>query len=261
MKRQKKLSLIIFLALSFNTHSSTSSEEKQNIKELQFWESMKEAQKREYRVLQARNKKIRMKQYEAMGMIRTPASKTAETQTQSKSLFTQFTEKLKHHYHESPWSVQIEPKTGSLHIKLSELKIFEHNPARLTQKEKKRFLDFFTMYLDLASDETKNWDKIKTIEVSVHNSPVYQRKFVSPEKEGPNNKEAYLFNMRLSQERASEIAHVALEQQDLAMVSKLKFTGEGYRKPLERSPATKDQECGFFDCDASRRLEIRPIFK
>lgn len=229
------------------------------------------AQEKEYRELKKQNQRMRLDQYEAMGLIkREPASSKAPPRPNSheeKDFFQSLKKQLSNFEH-----ISILEDKGSIEIPLSSFGLFRYRLEELSELEVKRLKPFLLKFAQTLSS-SKYWDHISGIEVKVHASPVYNRQFVSPETRfKPTAQKAYLFNLKLTSKRAQEIAEVFYRpefQTDpklSSLATKVRATGESFRSPVKkrRAPAglqDSEVDCHSYHCQASRRLELSLIKK
>lgn len=241
------------------------------VKELHFWESMKIAQEKEYRELKRQNERMRLDQYEAMGLLKREPASTNGPPHQKPAFEKEFFKNLKHHLSTFE-NVSIFEDSGSIQVPLSSFGLFRHRLNELSQLEVKRLKPFLLKFAQTLK-ASEYWNHISGIEVKVHASPVYNQKFVSPETRfQPESQQAYLFNLKLTSKRAQEIAEVFYQpefqkNQKLAeLATNVRATGESFRNPVRktRAPAGLEDsgvDCQRYHCQASRRLELSLIKK
>lgn len=247
--------------------SLTNAKQREVIKELHFWESMKNAQKKEYRQLREKNQKIRLDQYEALGIMkRGPASQIRST-TWEEGLFKKLENKLSNYKY-----VKLRIDQSSIEVPLSSFGLFRAKIDELSELEIKK-LKPFILKLSQTLSSPEYWDHIAGIEIKVHASPVYKQQFISPRSRlKAKGQEAYLFNLRLSSKRAQEISEIfyapdfQTNPKLSSLATKVRATGESFRRPVvkDRAPANlkdSDIDCRIYHCQASRRLEISLIKK
>lgn len=111
--------------------------------------------------------------------------------------------------------------------------------------------------------DTKLRERIKSINIVGHSSPRYKSKFVDIENP---SKEAYSYNLKLSTLRAHAVADAIFNDKygtvkyENILRKNIQVSGRGFSLPIEKNKrelASLSQNCGDFNCQKSRRVEIQ----
>ena len=107
--------------------------------------------------------------------------------------------------------------------------------------------------------------QISSVEVIGFASPTYRGKFVDPNSNKPDDREALKYNMDLSYKRAKSIFNYILDEKEMnfehrrALVPNLKVSGRSFLDlmKMDRNVASAEDYCQKNDCKKSQRVIIR----
>lgn len=107
--------------------------------------------------------------------------------------------------------------------------------------------------------------QISSVEVIGFASPTFRGKFVDPNSNKPEDREALKYNMDLSYKRAKSIFNYILDEKEMnfdhrrALVPNLKVSGRSFLDlmKLDRNVASAEDYCQKNDCKKSQRVIIR----
>ncbi len=107
--------------------------------------------------------------------------------------------------------------------------------------------------------------QISSVEVIGFASPTYRGKFVDPNSNRPEDREALKYNMDLSYKRAKSIFNYILDEKEMnfdhrrALVPNLKVSGRSFLDlmKMDRNVASAEDYCQKNDCKKSQRVIIR----
>lgn len=260
---KKALSLMTFIGL-FLLPSVQAIDVDDVERELRFIESMKEAQEKEFRFLQQRNKQLRQERMELMGVSsnleRVPAAQSLETNL--KSLLAQH---LKETFQDKGQKINIDVETGSVNLSMKDFHLFANNASELDERAKGKLAQLLPHYFE-ALNNFSHFEKIKSVNIIGHASPVFNQKYVDPKGSSAVEQKAYLFNLDISAFRAREIVKFVFDQRFNSIEnishfrSRLQAVGKSFNNPVKRAPSSAPTLCGPFDCDLSRRVELAVEF-
>ncbi len=108
-------------------------------------------------------------------------------------------------------------------------------------------------------------NQISAVEVIGFASPTYRGKFVNPNSNKPEDREALKYNMDLSYKRAKSIFNYIIDEKEINfdhrdnLVPNLKVSGRSFLDlmKMDRNVASADEYCKKNDCKKSQRVIIR----
>ncbi len=154
---------------------------------------------------------------------------------------------------------------GQVSISLNEEFYFENEQGHLTDFNKARLHSLFRLYTEVILDDEDLRDKLISVEFVGHASPWYQSKLADPKSA---NDEAYQHNLKLSLERARQLAEFIFGESfgefphKQFLRQRTSVIGKSFSEPMPaRIPAQASSACGQYDCQGSRRVEVFFYFK
>lgn len=154
---------------------------------------------------------------------------------------------------------------GQVSISLNEEFYFENGQGHLTDFNKAKLHSLFRLYTEVIFDDEDLKGNLVAVEFVGHASPWYKSQLAEPKSA---NDEAYQHNLKLSLERARQLAefifgddfgefpHKSLLRQKTSII------GKSFSEPMPaRIPAQESSPCGKYDCQGSRRVEVFFYFK
>jgi len=172
---------------------------------------------------------------------------------------------LKKNLASSGVATELNAESGVLTLTMDEAFQFKHNSYEITDKAKDKLKKIIPIYVQNLFGKPENVGKIAAVTITGHASPSFRKKPIDPESA---DEKAKLYNMDLSKKRAIQIADYIFSG-DIGyypykglVKSVARTSGRGFMAPvkLKRGVLAKEQ-CGRYDCGASRRVEISFVLK
>ena len=156
-------------------------------------------------------------------------------------------------------------QTGALVLELDDSFYFTNNSAVLNTTSKKKIAELIPPFLTSIFGNESVRSKIKGLNITGHTSPIYRKKFVSPEDTGSR---AYQYNLKLSKERSESVRNFIVGKEigkfkykDQLSNFDIRVEGMSYRQPILATKDTSAEDrCEQYDCRRSRRVEITFVF-
>ncbi|NRA46382.1 MAG: hypothetical protein HRU09_15630 [Oligoflexales bacterium] len=156
-------------------------------------------------------------------------------------------------------------QTGALVLELDDSFYFTNNSAVLNTTSKKKIAELIPPFMTSIFGNESVRNKIKGLNITGHTSPIYRKKFVSPE---DTDSRAYKYNLKLSEERSKSVRNFIVgneignfKYKDQLTNFDIKVEGMSYRKPILATKDTSSEDrCEQYDCPKSRRVEITFMF-
>lgn len=157
-------------------------------------------------------------------------------------------------------NVVVDPHTGNVTLRMDDSFRFKRNSAKLSRSAKQTLKKIIPLYSQAVFGDPAVAKYIQGVNIVGHASPRYQQQYISPSSD--NHNEAYNYNMVLSSARAETIVmyvfsrHFGRFDNKATFRKKVAAIGRSFSEPVRRSPASKINGCGIYDCAESRRVEI-----
>lgn len=162
---------------------------------------------------------------------------------------------------------QVDGKTGDVTLDFGD-EYFETNSAALKPGMVKRLSSFFPAYSEALFKDKNLSQKLANVEIIGFSSPTYMGRYINPSSIKSTDREAILYNLKLSFNRANEIFKYAFDN------NKVQFSGQKSLLPLIKvvsrgylpegisgndipEGTTERQFCAKYNCKKAQRVVIK----
>ncbi|MGE0763022.1 MAG: microtubule-binding protein [Bdellovibrionales bacterium] len=158
----------------------------------------------------------------------------------------------------------IDMQTGEVLIDFGQA-YFDNDSAALKQAMKDVLEKAVPAYSKSLFGNPKVAEKISSVEVVGFASPTYKGRYVNPNSNKPEDKEAIKYNMDLSYRRAKSIFNHILDEREMTfehqkeLLPMMKVSGRSFLEVIKnsRGVASKADFCKLNDCKRAQRVIIR----
>jgi len=162
---------------------------------------------------------------------------------------------------------QVDAKTGDITLDFGE-EYFDTNSANLKPGMMKKLQSFFPAYSSALFKDKSLSRKLGNVEIIGFASPTFQGRYVNPSSLKAEDREAILYNLKLSFNRANEIFKYAFDNNKLqfegqkSLLPMIKVVGRGYLPEGTSGDQiseglTEKEFCQKYNCQRAQRVVIK----